>query len=128
MRGYELDSYGHVNNAVYLNYFEHARWEFFDELSLLPVIHSNQLFLVVTDIHVRYMREARLGDLVEVNTQGYIKSPFLLFRQKLINIKTGLTLARAEIKTIFIDALRKPVEIPSEVQRHFDNSRSGGEI
>ena len=26
VRGYELDSFGHVNHANYLNYLEHARW------------------------------------------------------------------------------------------------------
>ena len=31
VRGYELDSFGHVNNAVYLNYLEQARWEMFLE-------------------------------------------------------------------------------------------------
>ena len=28
VRTYELDSYNHVNNAVYLNYLEHARMDF----------------------------------------------------------------------------------------------------
>ena len=27
VRGNELDSFGHVNNAIYLNYLEQARWE-----------------------------------------------------------------------------------------------------
>ena len=27
VRGYELDSFNHVDNAVYLNYYEHARWQ-----------------------------------------------------------------------------------------------------
>lgn len=29
VRGYELDSFGHVNNAVYLQYAETAKWDFF---------------------------------------------------------------------------------------------------
>ena len=28
VRSYECDSYNHVNNAVYLNYLEHARMDF----------------------------------------------------------------------------------------------------
>lgn len=27
VRGYELDTQGHLNQAVYLQYGEHARWE-----------------------------------------------------------------------------------------------------
>ena len=30
VRSYECDSYGHVNNAVYLNYLEFARMDFLD--------------------------------------------------------------------------------------------------
>ena len=26
-RSYELDAFGHLNHAVYLNYFEHARFQ-----------------------------------------------------------------------------------------------------
>ena len=32
VRGYELDSYGHVNNAVYVSYAEQARWKYFSKL------------------------------------------------------------------------------------------------
>jgi acyl-CoA thioester hydrolase len=28
VRGYELDTQGHLNNAVYHQYGEHARWEY----------------------------------------------------------------------------------------------------
>lgn len=34
VRHYELDAYGHVNNANYLNYLEHARSEFLKDIGL----------------------------------------------------------------------------------------------
>ena len=36
VRTSELDSFGHVNHAVYLNYFEHARFEAL-KLSLIHI-------------------------------------------------------------------------------------------
>ena len=30
VRGYELDSFGHVNHGVYVSYLEHARWKMLD--------------------------------------------------------------------------------------------------
>ncbi|MFH1936364.1 MAG: thioesterase family protein [Bacteroidota bacterium] len=114
VRGYELDSYSHVNNSVYLNYFEHGRWELFRELNLTQVIHSHNILIVVTDVHIRYMREAKLFDEIEIQTRVVCDEPYLIFKQKLINRQTGLALARGETKTIFIDDNRKPVEIPDE--------------
>lgn len=119
VRGYELDSYGHVNNAVYLNYFEHGRWELFRDLDLSEEIHGSDLLLVVTDVHIRYMRESRLHDDLEVHTWVNIHEPFLIFRHRLVHVATGLSLARAEIKTVFLDNTRKPVAIPDRFYHQF---------
>jgi len=119
VRGYELDSYGHVNNSVYLNYFEHGRWELFRDLDLTRVISKSNLLIVVTEVHIRYMREAKLFDEIEIQTRIVLKEPYLIFRQKLVNRKTGMALARGETKTIFIDDQRKPVDIPPEFRAIF---------
>lgn len=123
VRGYELDSYGHVNNSVYLNYFEHGRWKMFRDLNLNHVIHESNLILVVTDIHIRYMREAKLYDEIEIITRGVREEPYLIFKQKLLNRQTGMALARAETKTIFLGENRRPVDIPKEFVAIFLTSK-----
>ncbi|MGW2287471.1 acyl-CoA thioesterase [Streptomyces phaeochromogenes] len=67
VRGYETDVQGHVNQAVYVNYAEHARW------SLLQAVGISQAGLaakgvgpVSLEMTVRYRRELRAGDEVEV--------------------------------------------------------------
>jgi len=120
VRGYELDSYGHVNNAVYLNYFEHGRWDLLRELNLYEFINISNLFMVVADIHISYMREAKLYDELEVQTSVVREDPYLIFKQKLLNRQSGQTLARGETRSIFIDkTTRKPTDIPNEFKAHF---------
>ncbi len=114
-RGYELDSYHHINNAVYLNYFEHARWDFFRQLDLYNYLMKNDNLPVVTDVHVRYQREIKLFDELQVESSCMQEKPYLVFKQKIYNKTTGLTAARATTKLIFIDKNRIPRDVPAEI-------------
>ncbi|GHD90828.1 acyl-CoA thioesterase [Streptomyces naganishii] len=67
VRGYETDVQGHLNQAVYLNYAEHARW------SLLQAAGIGQADLVASGVGpvalettIRYRRELLAGDEVDV--------------------------------------------------------------
>ncbi|MFE6281728.1 acyl-CoA thioesterase [Streptomyces sp. NPDC057877] len=67
VRGYETDIQGHLNQAVYINYAEHARW------SLLQAAGITQSGLigkgigpVALETTIRYRRELLAGDEVEV--------------------------------------------------------------
>jgi acyl-CoA thioester hydrolase len=112
VRGYELDSYGHVNNAVYLQYFEQARWEVMRELNILDYFIDNGLLLVVTESSVRYMREACLFDELIIETTYEKRQPYLVFHQKIRNVKTQILITRATVKTLLIDKMKIPQELP----------------
>ncbi|MEV6837018.1 acyl-CoA thioesterase [Streptomyces sp. NPDC051133] len=67
VRGYETDVQGHLNQAVYLNYAEHARW------SLLRAAGVSQTELigrgvgpVTLETTIRYRRELLAGDEADV--------------------------------------------------------------
>ena len=67
VRGYELDLQGHVNQAVYLQYGEHARWQCFQAAGLTPeVLVTAGVGPVVLETTIRYLRELRSGDEVDV--------------------------------------------------------------
>jgi len=112
VRGYELDSYGHVNNAVYLQYFEQARWEFMKDQGLLEKINGQEFFLVVVDTHIRYMRESNLFDELVIETSCKVEKPYIVFRQRILNAQSRLPVTRATIKTIFVDRQKIPMDIP----------------
>ena len=67
VRGYELDLQGHVNQAVYLQYGEHARWQCFAAAGLTPdVLIPAGVGPVVLETTIRYLKELRAGDEVDV--------------------------------------------------------------
>ena len=69
VRGYELDSFGHVNNAVYLQYAETAMWNFFKVSGLLGILEKEELFPVVLESTQRYIHELKLMDEVRIDTE-----------------------------------------------------------
>ncbi|MFI5684382.1 acyl-CoA thioesterase [Streptomyces sp. NPDC051636] len=70
VRGYETDVQGHLNQAVYLNYAEHARW------TLLKAAGISQAELigrgvgpVALETTIRYRSELLAGDEVDVTCE-----------------------------------------------------------
>ena len=115
VRGYELDSYGHVNNSVYMNYTEQARWLIFKESGLLTKFTDQGLKLVVIDTHIRYIRELKLFDLWEVYTDIELESPYLLFKHTIKNKTKNLKSAISTVKTLLIDKDKIPVDFTEEL-------------
>ena len=89
------------------------------DLDFLKYINDEDLFLVVTETHIRYLREANLFDELVVETTMKVEKPYLVFRQKILNKITGISLSRAVIKTIFINKQRMPVDIPPFIFQKF---------
>ncbi|MFE6619152.1 acyl-CoA thioesterase [Streptomyces sp. NPDC008086] len=99
VRGYETDVQGHVNQSVYINYAEHARW------SLLQAAGISQAGLigkgvgpVALETTIRYKRELLAGDEVDV-TCAFEWSGGKTFRIQQIVRKTDGTVA-AELTAI----------------------------
>jgi acyl-CoA thioester hydrolase len=70
VRSYEIDANGHVNGAVYLQYAEHARWEF---LRLAGVDQAKLRAAGVGPVNmettIRYHNELYLGEEVDVSCE-----------------------------------------------------------
>ncbi|MEV0253738.1 thioesterase family protein [Streptomyces sp. NPDC050732] len=63
VRGYETDTQGHLNQAVYLQYAEHARWSLLREAGIEQTdLLDKGVGPVVLESTVRYRSELRAGD------------------------------------------------------------------
>ncbi|MBN1413753.1 MAG: acyl-CoA thioesterase [Bacteroidales bacterium] len=114
VRGYELDSYGHVNNAVYLNYLEQARWEIFRQLDLIDYIRKNGLLLVVTEMQIRYSREIRIFDELMIRTEMVKEAPYLVFYHKMFLQGSRVKVCSANVKTLLTDKDNIKYDIPEK--------------
>lgn len=70
VRGYEVDTQGHLNWAQYLHYAEHARWECLAAAGITQDgLVASGFGPVALDVQVKYRRELRGGDEVDVSAQ-----------------------------------------------------------
>ena len=127
-RAYELDSFGHVNHAVHLNYFEQARFEAlarcgftYDELAQRGwAIH-------VVRVEVEYLSEVLLGDRLRIRTwtEGFRRTSMVFLQQARRDPRGGETdatpVARARVVAVWIGADGRPTRIPQEVRDEFSD-------
>ena len=115
VRGYELDSFGHVNNSVYLNYAEEAKWHFFDETKTLGVIKELGLFPVVLENNLRYMHELKLHDEVRIETSWSTKGKTLHFTHTIFNETENVKSCVVKGTIAFTDHERIMHDLPDEL-------------
>lgn len=65
-----LDTFGHVNNATYLNLFEEARWDLLTKNGFgLKKIQAEHIGPVILEINIKFLKELYLRDEVIIETQ-----------------------------------------------------------
>ncbi len=83
-----LDTFGHMNNAVYLTLFEEARWEFITQNGYgLNKIKETGLGPTIMEINIKYLRELRLRDEIVIETR------LLSYRNKIGKLKQDMVRA-----------------------------------
>ena len=122
VRSYELDSFGHVNNAVYLNYLEEARSEFLKQVGLsFHDFARLGVHLVIVEAHVRYLASAVYGDEIEITGAfSDVKAASLTIHYTLTQKPAGRVLATAWTRGAFVAPdTGRPVRAPQAFRQAF---------
>ncbi|WP_431681431.1 acyl-CoA thioesterase [Kitasatospora sp. KL5] len=119
VRGYETDSQGHLNQSVYLQYAEHARWAYLENAGVRQAdLLAKGVGPVVLETTVRYKRELRAGEDVAVSCR-FVWGEGRTFGVEQSIVKADGTLA-AEVTAVggFLDlSARRLVADPREPMR-----------
>lgn len=115
VRSYELDSFGHVNNAVFLNYLEYARTEYLLQKGLsFRSFEDWKAFPFVIKAEIKYKAPAKVHDSLEI--RGYVsewkRSSFVL-SYLVYNQEDQLEIVAAEMVFAFVNERGKPIPIPT---------------
>ncbi len=69
IRTFHTDSFGHVNNAKYLELLEEARWQYAEDNGLMKLLTRDNLGFIIIDMRLRFRDEVVEGDRIVVSTQ-----------------------------------------------------------
>lgn len=70
IRELHLDSYGHVNNATYLNLFEEARWEAITRKGYgYQKVHETRQGPVILEIQMKFLKELKLRENIKITLE-----------------------------------------------------------
>ena len=120
VRSGEIDSFDHVNHAVYLHYFEHARYEALRAAGFRwQLLRDNDWQIYVVRIEVDYMAQAMRGDVLRVRTwaESFRRTTMTLGQEMLRDEESGtVAVARAKVSAVWIGPDRRPMRVPNVVR------------
>jgi YbgC/YbaW family acyl-CoA thioester hydrolase len=126
VRTSELDSFGHVNHAVYLTYFEHARFQALKEAGFdWNALEDRGWAIFVVRVEVDYLAEAGREDRLMIRTQAesFRRTSMLLAQDIVRDDGSGTIVAQAKVTAVWIGPNRRPMRVPEEVREGLTNPR-----
>jgi len=130
VRSPELDSFGHVNHAVFLHYLEHARFEALESAGFSwAVLDERDWRIFVVRIEVDYLAEATRGDELLIRTwaDGFRRTSMVLAQEIVRADDPESVVTRSRVTAVWMDRDRRPIRVPAEVRAGLTGAAQGGE-
>jgi len=119
VRSPELDSFGHVNHAVFLTYLEHARFEAMQQAGFSwDVLDERGWTIFVVRCEVDYVSEARRGYRLLVRTwMDSFRRTSMKFAQEIVRSDDpSVVVTRSLVTAVWMGANRRPMRVPDTVR------------
>jgi len=122
----DLDALGHVNNAVYLTYFEIARTRYWKQLFGLPPADDWGFVMVRTECN--YRSPALLGETVTMAARiSALKNSSFIFEYRLTESRTGRLIADGlSVQACFDMKGGQTVPIPDTMRQRVEEFEGPG--
>jgi YbgC/YbaW family acyl-CoA thioester hydrolase len=110
-----LDTFGHVNNATYLQIYEEARWQLATENGYgLEKIKETGLAPIILEINLRFIKELQLRKKIIIHSQtGEFTSKIGVIKQWISDIDGNLC-ADTEMKIGLFDTHKRKLVEPTQ--------------
>lgn len=128
VRNFHCDTYGHVNNARYLEFLEEARWDFTEHTRGLAALPERGLGLVVAAVDIQYKRPLPRDETAVIRSRmADMGARRAIMRQEISLASSGKVAAEAEITFAIIDmASGRAITLDDETRALFGPDAPSG--
>lgn len=114
IREHHLDTFGHVNNAVYLQILEEARWELLTQNKFgMSQIKATGIGPTILEITIKYLRELRLREKITIESQVIsYPSKIGLMKQRIFNEQNNVC-CDVDLKFGLFDLNQRKLIVPT---------------
>jgi len=128
VRDYELDQYGVVNNAVYLNYLEHTRHEFLIAIGIdAAQVAREGRSLALHRIEVTFHRPLRSRERFRISARvAELRGARVVLSQSIVLIPSEVPVLEAVATAVFLDQHGRPLRVTPEIRRAFSSCPASG--
>lgn len=119
IRESHLDTFGHVNNAKYLEIFEEARWDIIEAGGFgMNTIRERRMGPVILEVSIKFAKELRLRETITIRSESepYDGGKVMAMVQTMLNRK-GEVCCVARFAFGFFDLENRKLVTPSEEWR-----------
>lgn len=111
-----LDTFGHVNNATYLEIFEEARWDLLEQNGFgHDYILKEKIGPVVLDLAIAYKKELGNREEIRIETTYVGKKNSLVstFRQMMYKVKGHELVCEMTLSFGIMDLVKRKLVVPT---------------
>ena len=114
IRESHLDTYGHVNNAVYLTLFEEARWEMSTQRGYgYSKVHATGKGPVILEISLKFIKEVVLRETVTIKVVEVIQDKKITRLKQIMFKENGDIACELSLVAGFFDLKERKLIMPS---------------
>lgn len=115
----DQDAFGHVNNTVYLRWFESARIEYSNRIGLTTTMDGRRIGPILAAVQCDFRRQLTYPDVVSVGVKiSRVGRTSLTMQHRIISRRLGAIAAEGSSTMVVFDySANRPTPVPDEIRR-----------
>jgi thioesterase-3 len=116
VKEHHLDTFGHMNNATYLQILEEARWEIIVQKGYgVADIQAKGIGPVILEIQIKYQRELKLREKIKIKTKCVsVEKKIMNLVHEIYNSEDKISCTARYVIGVFDTTTRRMIELPQD--------------